>query len=483
MALTIRFTSKSKNTAAQTDLHVKPFFVHRGETNPTLRVLKNVHGFEPLLGQTCLIRPLGEKATLFCGLGDATQLSMENLRTLGAKLYYEMSPFENIEADCDWLETAEALQALCEGLLLSDITPKTYQTGKKKDPTKKDQTLFIKITQKDLSKNAPSILQQTELIAESVKLAQVYSNEPANIGTATYYAQHIKKLAKTYGIKCTLIEKSEQIRQKMGLFLGVNEGSKEPGVLVVLEYAPKKYKKTVGLVGKGVTFDSGGISIKPSLRMEEMKHDMTGAATIVAAAFGAARLKSPHRIVAVAAFTDNLPSGSAQVPSSVKTSRSGKTVEIINTDAEGRLILGDALDLIQDLKVDEIIDLATLTGAVGVALGKYCAAILGNNQRLIEALKEVGQKTHERLWQLPLFDEYFEDLKSDVADMKNANNDSYAGTIKAASFLKQFIKNGLPWAHLDIATTAYNITHLPYLPKRGASGQFVRLLIRYLTQP
>lgn len=249
--------------------------------------------------------------------------------------------------------------------------------------------------------------------------------------------------------------------------------------MVVLEYTPKKMSKsakTLALVGKGITFDSGGISLKPGLKMEEMKHDMTGAATMISAMILAVRRGCPNKIVTVLAFTENMPSGTAIVPSSILKSRCGKTVEIINTDAEGRLILGDALDLAQDHKPDAVIDAATLTGAVGIALGQQACAVLGNDESLIQTIIQAGEDHHERAWQLPLFDEYFEDMKSDWADMKNAVNNPLGGTIRGAVFLKQFIREGTRWAHMDIAYTAHDVAHLAYCPKHGASGLHVRTL-------
>jgi leucyl aminopeptidase len=251
-----------------------------------------------------------------------------------------------------------------------------------------------------------------------------------------------------------------------------------------MEYRPKgvgrsKKSKTIALVGKGITFDSGGISIKPALRMEEMKHDMTGAATLMGALMLASMWKSPNRIVGIFAFTENMPDGTAIQPGNVITSRAGKTVEIINTDAEGRLILADVLDYAQEFKPDVILDSATLTGAVSVALGKHCCAILGTDDSVIEEVRSAGMKHGERIWQLPLYDEYFEDLKSDVADMKNSANDGLGGTIRGAIFLKQFIKKNTPWVHLDIAATAYNMSHLSYCPKRGGSGKYVRAVAQF----
>lgn len=226
--------------------------------------------------------------------------------------------------------------------------------------------------------------------------------------------------------------------------------------------------------------DTGGISIKPSSRMEDMKHDMTGAATLFGATLLAAKRKLNKRVITVLAFTENMPDGDAITPGCVITGRNGKTVEIINTDAEGRLILADALDYAQDFKPDCMINAATLTGAVAVALGKQCCGLMTNDEELGAKLIAAGKDTHERMWQLPMYDEYFEDLKTDCADMKNSANDSYGGTIRGGIFLKQFIRKGQSWAHLDIAAMAYGMGHVPYYPKKGGSGMYVRAVANFI---
>jgi leucyl aminopeptidase len=253
--------------------------------------------------------------------------------------------------------------------------------------------------------------------------------------------------------------------------------------MVVVEYNPKPVKgapapKTLAFVGKGITFDTGGISLKPGARMEEMKHDMTGAATVFGAVLLASRLKVPNRVVGIMAFAENMPDGNAIVPGTVVTGRAGKSVEINNTDAEGRLVLADALDYAHDFKPDAIVNLATLTGAIGVSLGKYFSGLFANDDGLVRALKDACASQGEKLWEMPATDEYFDDLKTDSADMRNVAPDSYGGAIRAAVFLKQFIKPKQAWAHLDIATLANGVTYLSYIPKRGASGLFVRTLAR-----
>lgn len=421
------------------------------------------------------------------------------------------------------------IRAFAEGLVLSAYQFTKYKSKPGVDsttPTARSKKAALKATAKNTSgperlifvaadasfvSRLNEVLPEVAATAAAMNIARDWSNEPSNLGTPEYYAAEAQRLAREYGLRCRVLSEVECARQKMGLFLGVGQGSVREGKVVVLEYLPKGYSadaakksaqggksrvsigkaasksagkkravKTVAFVGKGITFDSGGISIKPAMRMEEMKHDMTGAATVLGAILCAAAWEVPNRVLAIMGFTENMPDGEAIQPGNVITGRSGKTVEVFNTDAEGRLILADLLDYAQDEKIfgkiDVLVDAATLTGAVGAALGKHCCAILGNDEGLITAVRDAGQGCGERLWQLPLWDEYFDDLKSECADMKNVANDGYGGTIRGAIFLKQFIKKTTKWAHLDIAVTSYNISHLSYLPKRGASGSYIRTL-------
>lgn len=377
------------------------------------------------------------------------------------------------------------IRAFAEGLVLGAYQFVKHKSGgASKGAYSGPSRLVFIVAGKAEKSRLEAELRLVRAIAVAVNVTRDWSNEPSNIGTPEFFAAESKRMAREYGLKCKVLSERDCAREKMGLFLGVGQGAEREGKIVVLEYQPKKTRgarkaKTIALVGKGVTFDSGGISIKPSMRMEEMKHDMTGAATVMGATLLAAAWGVPNRIVSVMAFTENMPDAAAIQPGNVLTSRAGKTVEIINTDAEGRLVLADALDYVQDFRPDAIVDVATLTGAVSVALGKLCCGIMGNEDTLIGALLQAGEHNGERIWQLPLFDEYFEDLKSDTADMKNSANDSYGGAIRGAIFLKQFIRKGVRWAHLDIASTSTNLGHLPYYPRRGASGAYVRTLARF----
>ncbi len=438
----------------------------------------------------------GAQHVLFVGIGQVTEVNLEKLRVAGGhvwnRLVAEKTKAAAIQLDAlleakglpKDIEGLQLARAFAEGMVLAAYSINTYKSAKSdKDAPAMRLTFLTK--DKALKAKLDTELEQVAAVGDAVHVTRNWSNEPSNIGTPEYFANEAKRLASEYGLKFRMLTEAQAIQEKMGLFIGVGLGSDREGRVVVLEYTPKKtdaLTKTVALVGKGVTFDSGGISIKPSMRMEDMKHDMTGAATIMGAILLAARWKVKNKVIAVLAFTENMPNGSAIQPGNVLTARSGKTVEIINTDAEGRLILADVLDYAQDMKPDVVIDAATLTGAVSVALGKYCCGIMGNDEELIAKLRAVGASNGERIWQLPLYDEYFDDLKSEYADMKNSANDGLGGTIRGAIFLKQFIRKGVPWAHLDIAATAYGVTHLSYLPKRGASGTYVRTLAQFAAE-
>jgi leucyl aminopeptidase len=426
------------------------------------------------------------ESVVFLGMGKAAELSVEKIRqaagTLWSKLVAEKVSTAAVMIEGMLSQPANA-RAFLEGMLLNAYSFNKYKKGSESGlPVTK---LVLVSSDTTVASHLNEESKRALAVAEAVNISRDWSNEPSNFGTPEYYASEAMKLSRKYGIKCRVLSEADAKREGMGLFLAVGQGSTREGKIVVMEYLPKgktKNIKTVAFVGKGITFDSGGISIKPSLRMEDMKHDMTGAATLFGATLLAAALKVPNRVVTILAFTENMPDGSSVQPGNVIRARNGKTVEIINTDAEGRLILADVLDYAHEFKPDVIVDAATLTGAVQVALGKHCAAVLGNDEGLIEALREAGAESHERIWQLPMFDEYLEDLKSDTADLKNSANDGSGGTIRGAIFMAQFIRKGMKWAHLDIAAMAYGVSHLSYLPKKGASGLYVRTLAQFAAE-
>jgi leucyl aminopeptidase len=318
---------------------------------------------------------------------------------------------------------------------------------------------------------------QAKAMAEAVKTARDLGNMPSNVLTPTELAVQAEEVCKRVGVKCTVYGKREIVRMKMGGLIAVNRGSIEEPRFVVMEYAPRRARKHVALVGKGITFDSGGISIKPAERMEEMKFDMCGAAAVIGIMEAVARLELPVKVTGIFATTDNLPSGSAYKPGEIITMMNGKTVEIVNTDAEGRMILGDALHYASELKPDHIIDYATLTGACVVALGSEAAGLFSIDDELAQKLIESGERVGERLWRLPAWDEYKDLIRSEWADMKNSGG-RWGGAITAAVFLKEFV-NCPSWAHLDIAGTAYAESETAR-EARGATGAGVRVTIDFL---
>ncbi|MBL7717015.1 MAG: leucyl aminopeptidase [Bdellovibrionales bacterium] len=492
--LTVAHPSK-KSKAPRTDIFwvaqdaKKKLLAPKGVYQTVLEDVREQDGFSAKAGTISFLRFMGKGGAqnlLLVGAGtDADDLTVEKMRVAGAaalakaqaeKLARLEIQFESLPSRVDFKHVV----AFLEGMILSAYK---YEGPKPKEGVKPMAPEVVVLTaDKTCGQNFEKEIEKLIAVGEALTITRNWSNFPSNYGTPLFYAEEAVKLAKAAGLKAKVLNQAECKKQGMNLFLGVGVGSDRPPAMVVLEYTPPAGSKgkNIALVGKGVTFDSGGISIKPALRMEDMKHDMTGAATVMGAVWLAAKMKVSNRIVAVMGFTENMPSGKAQQPGNVIIGRSGKAVEIINTDAEGRLLLGDALDLAQDYKPDVIVDVATLTGAVSVALGKICCGILGNDDSLVQSLIKAGDLQGERLWQLPLFDEYLEDIKSDVAEIKNSCNDASGGTIRGAMFLKQFIKKGTPWAHMDIAGTAYHTTHLPYFPKKGSNGQFVRTLAHFV---
>jgi leucyl aminopeptidase len=369
----------------------------------------------------------------------------------------------------------ETTRVAAEALAASDYKYDAYIT-KKDDKSLPISASLVPPPGID-AKRAKLLDDEAKAIAAGVRTVRDLGNAPGNLVTPTYLGQRAEEVAKGVGIKCTVYGRREIEKMKMGGLLAVNRGSAEEPRFIVLEYAPRKAKKHVALVGKGITFDSGGISIKPAEKMEEMKFDMCGAAAVIGTIQAAAMLALPVRITGVIASTDNLPSGSAYKPGDIITTMSGKTVEVVNTDAEGRMILSDALHYASELKPDHILDYATLTGACVVALASEAAGLFSNSDELAQKLIECGERVGERLWRLPEWDDYKELIRSEWADMKNSGG-RWGGATTAAVFLKEFV-NCPSWAHLDIAGTAYAENETAR-EARGATGAGVRVTVAFL---
>ena len=311
--------------------------------------------------------------------------------------------------------------------------------------------------------------------AHGMSLTKDLGNLPPNVCTPSYLAEVAIKMAKTYKLKATVLEQKDMERLGMGSLLSVAQGSSQPAKLITLEYwGRKKKEKPVVLVGKGVTFDTGGISLKPAAEMDEMKYDMCGAASVLGTIAAIAQMRLSINVVGINPATENMPGGNATKPGDIVTSMSGQTIEILNTDAEGRLILCDALTYAERYEPEVVIDIATLTGACVIALGHVASGLLSNNEELAMELLNASEQAADRAWHLPLWDDYQEQLKSNFADMANIGGRA-AGTITAACFLSRFTKK-YRWAHIDIAGTAWESGK-----KKGATGRPVPLLTQFLT--
>lgn len=367
----------------------------------------------------------------------------------------------------------EAVQAAVEGALLALFEPDKYHTS---DKTESHLEEMILTTTTDVEPAQMRVaIERGRIIAEATNFGRDLINEPSNVMTPTELARRAEEMAEKYGLGIDVLDEARMKELGMGALLGVAQGSAEPARLIVLTYAPNTdSKNTVAIVGKGITFDTGGISIKPAEGMEKMKYDMAGGATTIAAMRAIAQLKPAVNVIGLVPATENMPGGRAQRPGDVVRSMAGKTIEVINTDAEGRLVLADALAYAKQMGATHIVDLATLTGAVSVALGDVNVAVLGNDQEWIDDVIAAGKRTGEKIWQLPLDKEYREQIKSEIADIKNIGGRK-AGTITAAWFLREFVDE-TPWAHLDIAGTAWNETTKPHLAI-GPTGVCVRTLV------
>lgn len=375
------------------------------------------------------------------------------------------------------IDDAKGARLIYDLLTHSDYRYDAWISKKDSEPSAPVRCLFIAPPTLD-ARAVRRVAAEGEVIADAVRTVRDLGNAPGNEITPESLGDRARAMASETGVKCTVYDMRAIERLKMGGLLAVNQGSDKEPRFIVLEYEPaKKAKKTVCLVGKGITFDSGGISIKPAEKMEEMKYDMCGAAAVIATLGAVARLRLPVRVIGLIPSTENLPSGSAYKPGDIVRTRSGKTVEVVNTDAEGRVILADALDYAGRYKPDHLLDFATLTGACVVALGHEATGLFANDDALAQKLIESGERVGERLWRLPEWDEYKEYIRSDWADVKNSGG-RWGGASTAAVFLKEFV--ACPsWAHLDIAGTAWTDRDTGREGK-GATGVGVRMAIDFL---
>ncbi|MGH9311425.1 MAG: leucyl aminopeptidase, partial [Vicinamibacterales bacterium] len=369
-------------------------------------------------------------------------------------------------------EPAAALQAITEGLMLAGFSGDTYKSGERSGPPA-EQALVVS-EQQDPSLQAA--VDRGRILGESCNLARGLANEPSNVLTPSVFADRGAAIAREAGLHVEVLDEEDIARLRMGLLLGVARGSAEPPRVLVMRHQPAGAPKrpVLGLVGKGITFDTGGISIKPADGMDRMKDDMAGGAAVIGAMRAVSVLKAPINVVGIVPMTENMPGGRALKPGDIITGAGGKTVEVLNTDAEGRLILGDGLWYAQHLGATHLVDVATLTGACVVALGKAASGLFGSPDPWLEVVRRTALRAGDRCWPLPLYEEYREQLKSEIADLANVGGRP-ASACTAAIFLREFAGE-TPWAHLDIAGTAWAEDAKPWMPK-GATGVAVRTLV------
>jgi leucyl aminopeptidase len=372
-------------------------------------------------------------------------------------------------------DITQLAQAVAEGLTLSEFDGGIYKTVDVSRGPVPAWTVVVEGESIDPDSRVASRVARGRILGESSNLARGLANEPGNTLTPREFAKRAAAIAGEAGVHVDVLDETRIAELGMGLLLGVARGSSEPPRLMVFRHDPPGAPDSpvLGLVGKGITFDTGGISIKPADGMERMKDDMAGGAAVACAMRAIALLQGPIRVIGVVPATENMPGGRAIKPGDILKSAAGKTVEVINTDAEGRLILGDALWYARQLGATHLVDVATLTGACVVALGKITSGLFGTPNEWVDRVRRVAEQTGDRMWPMPLFDEYFDQLKSDIADFSNTGGRP-AGSITAALFLKEFT-GGLPWAHIDIAGTAWADEAKPFMPK-GATGVAVRTL-------
>jgi len=431
---------------------------------------------------TLLHNPAGLKAKrlLLLGGGKAKAFSSSDVRKLAGAAVRTLKgksirSFAFVVPETA-LAAADGVRAAVEGALVGTFEPDYYKSsGNSKDQKIDDLTI---VAQGD-AKTLQGALDAGRIIGESQNFTRDLVNEPSNRMTPNILAERARKMASEVGLDCEILGPDKIKDMKMGAFWGVAQGSDEPPALIVLRYSPAGAPNNIhlGLVGKGITFDTGGISIKPADGMEKMKYDMAGGAAMIGAMRAIALLKPKVKVTAIILATENMPSGKAQKPGDVQIAMSGKSIEIINTDAEGRLVLADGLTYARQLGCTHLVDAATLTGAIVVALGYANAGVFASDdqiyERFVQALKQAGEK----MWRMPLDDEYKDLIKSNIADMANAGS-RWGGAIFAAMFLKEFAED-TPWLHLDIAGTAWMEEQKPWIAK-GPSGIAVRSLVEFV---
>lgn len=429
---------------------------------------------------------MGYTNVLLVGIGEPGR---EALRTAGAMTYGALKNHKVTSAAIFGDTVSKVLkgpgssvQSLAEGIILSAYDFTEHKSKAKKDDKKDKKPTLDEIS--ILTSGAPTAadvnaLKRAEILTDCQNFARYLGDQPGNYMTSTMLANETVEKAKGTGLKVTVWDKARIKKENMGGLLAVNQGSDEEPRFIIMEYnGAGKGKAPIVFVGKGLTFDTGGISIKPSQGMEEMKYDMCGGAAVIGAMLAIARLKLKVNVMGLVPSTDNMPGPTAFKPGDIYYARNGKSVEVFNTDAEGRLILGEALVYASEQKPAAIFDAATLTGAILIALGNTHTGVFTRDKKVFGKVQDAASQTGELVWHMPITDFHVEDMKGTHADLCNISGGRNAGSSTAAAFLEEFVAPGIPWAHFDIAGTAWNIANrFPYHPKKGASGIMVRTFV------
>lgn len=429
-------------------------------------------------GDLVFTRQRSGPSSLFIGLGDVKKISAENLRKLSSGLLRclkeEKSKSARIYAPTG-LAAETFVTGFTEGLLLSNYQFTTF----KEQPKNKFAVEKIEMAVDKTSASLKTTFEQSQVLAEATNFTRWLGDCPGNFMTPTQLGKEATNMAKGTALKVTVWDKKRIEKEKMDSFLGVSLGSTEEPRFIVMEYNGGGAKqKPICYVGKGLTFDSGGISLKPGAGMEEMKFDMCGGAAVIGTMMAIAKMKLKINAIAYVPSTENMPGPSAVKPGDIRKARNGKTIEVNNTDAEGRLILADALVYASEQKPAMILDAATLTGAMMIALGNTHTGFFSRNEALVKRVKTAAENCGERVWHMPLVDEHVKDMKGTYADLTNLAPSRNAGSSTATGFLENFVDKDIPWAHFDIAGTAWNVSgRLPYINGKGASGAIVRTFV------
>jgi leucyl aminopeptidase len=491
---TVVALSKSVPADVDTDLLIFPVFegesfaaavpgISEATGNAVDRALasREVQGKPYELFFTPIVKGWRSARVALIGAGREADFNLERLRrvataaALAAKQrYVSRLAFVHRTPTDRGLDPRLAVQAITEGLILAAFNADRYKSQNRSGPAA-EQSVVVVPPALGRERELEEAVERGRVLGESSNIARELSNEPANVLTPSVFADRGAAIAQAAGLSVEILDEEEIARLHMGLLMGVARGSVEPPRVLVMKHEPAgaPAAPVLGLVGKGITFDTGGISIKPAEGMDRMKDDMAGGAAVVCAMRAIALLEAPITVVGIVPMAENMPGGRAVKPGDVLTGAGGKTVEVLNTDAEGRLILADGLWYAQRLGATHLVDVATLTGACVVALGKAASGLFGQPESWVETIRAVGARAGDRAWPMPLYEEYGEQLRSEIADLVNTGGRP-AGACTAAMFLKEFSGN-LPWAHLDVAGTAWAEDAKPWQPK-GATGVAVRTL-------